>query len=78
MLKIWWIWKIEISSEKLVDWHQTVPHQPGALFFLEGGGGVNCLVVFPTHFNLNNSLSKLLQISLFQVKPPLKFEENDA
>ena len=26
--------------------------------------GVNCLIVFPTHFNLNNSLLKLLQISL--------------
>ena len=28
------------------------------------GGGVNCLVVFPTHFNPNNSLLILLQISL--------------
>ena len=48
MLKIPWIWKI--WSEKLVDGHQTVPYQPGALF-----RGVNCLVVFPTHFNPNNS-----------------------
>ena len=29
-----------------------------------GGGGVNCLVVFPTHFNPNNFLLILLQISL--------------
>ena len=27
-------------------------------------GVVNCLVVFPTHFNPNNSLLILLQISL--------------
>ena len=37
MLKTWWIWKIEISSEELVDGHQTVPYQPEAPFF--GGGG---------------------------------------
>ena len=35
MLKIWWIWKIEIWSEELVDGYQTVPYEPGALF---GGG----------------------------------------
>ena len=46
MLKIWWICKIEIWSEELVDGHQTVPYQPGAL----------CLVVFLTHFNPNFSL----------------------
>ena len=40
MLKIWWIWKIEIWSEELVDGHQTVPNQPGARFFLRGGGGM--------------------------------------
>ena len=33
-----------------------------SLFFLEGGGGGGG--VFPTHFNLNNSLLKLFQISL--------------
>ena len=27
-------------------------------------GGINCLVVFPTHFNLNNNFLKLVQISL--------------
>ena len=42
MLKIWWIWKIEIWSEELVDGYQTVPYEPG--LFLEG---VYCLVVFP-------------------------------
>ena len=47
---------------KNVDGHQTVPYQPGALLFLEGRGVVNCLIVFPTHYNLNNSLLKLLQI----------------
>ena len=31
MMKIWWIWKIEIWSEEFVDGHQTVPYQ------LEGG-----------------------------------------
>ena len=46
MLKIWCIWKTEIWSEELVDGHQTVPYQLGALFW-----GVNCLVVFPIHFN---------------------------
>ena len=36
------------------------------LFFFGGGvgEGVNCLVVFPTYFKLNNSLLKLLHISL--------------
>ena len=32
---------------------------PSNLVFL-GEGGVNCLVVFPTHFNPNNSLLILL------------------
>ena len=32
ILKIWWIWKIEIWSEELVDGYKTVPHQPGALW----------------------------------------------
>ena len=65
-MKVWWILKIEIWSEELVDGHQTVPYQPGALF-----SEVNCLVVFPTHFNPNNSLLILLQISfLFMCNPP--------
>ena len=29
-----------MGSEKLVDGHQTVPYQPGALFW-----GVNCLTL---------------------------------
>ena len=33
MFKISWIWKIEIWSEELEDGFQTVPFQPGALFF---------------------------------------------
>ena len=33
MLKIWWIWKIEIWSEELLDGHQTVPYQLGVLFW---------------------------------------------
>ena len=46
MLKIWWIWKIEIWSEELVDGYQTVPYEPGALF----GGGL-----------LSGSVSNLFQ-----------------
>ena len=42
---------MDLESEELVDGHQTVPYQPGALFL-----GVNCLVVFPSHFNPNNFL----------------------
>ena len=75
MLKIWWIWKIEIWSEEVVDGHRIVPYQPGASFFsVEGGGGggwkvgVNYPVVFPTHFNLNDSFLKLRQISLLFIK----------
>ena len=30
--------EIEIWSEELVDGHQTVPYQPGALFFVGGWG----------------------------------------
>ena len=38
-----------------------------------GWGVVNCLVVFPTHFNPNNSLLILFQISLlFMFIPALK------
>ena len=33
MLKIWWIWKIEIWSEELVDAYQIVRYQPGALIW---------------------------------------------
>ena len=52
MLKIWWVWNIEIWSEELVDF--------------------NCLLVFPTHFNSNNSVFKLLQIlPLFMFTPGL-------
>ena len=38
-----------------------------------GGGRVNCLVVFPTHFNLNNSLliKTASDFSPIQVKPRL-------
>ena len=58
MFKIWWIWKFrEIRSEKLIDGHQTVPYQPGALLWRS-----QLLVVFATYFNLNDSLLKLLQI----------------
>ena len=64
MLKIWWIWKIEIWSEELVDGYQTVPYQPGTLF----GGGL----LFQTSFNPNNSLLIILQISLlFRFTPAL-------
>ena len=67
ILKTWWIWKVENWSEELVDGHQTVPYQPGAFFW-----GVNCLVVFPTHVNPNNSFLKLFQISLlFRFTPDL-------
>ena len=57
MLKIWWICKIEIWSEELIDGYQP-PTDLGLSF-----GVVNCLVVFPTHFNPNNSLLIILQIS---------------
>ena len=33
LLKIWWIWKIEIWSEELVDGYHTVACQPGALIW---------------------------------------------
>ena len=33
MLKIWWIWKIEISSEELLDGCQTVLYKREALFW---------------------------------------------
>ena len=39
-------------GQSIFEGHQTVPYEPGSV------------VVFPTHFNLNNSLLKLLQISL--------------
>ena len=35
MLKVWWIWKIEIWCEELVGGYQTVSYQPGAL--ISGG-----------------------------------------
>ena len=59
VLKIWWIWKIDIWSEELVDGHQTVPYQPKLSFW-----GLSCLLVFSTHFNPNDFLLKLPQISL--------------
>ena len=50
---------------------KTVPYQPGSLFW-----GVNCLVVFPTHFNPDNFLLiVLLQISLlFRCTPAFNVE----
>ena len=56
MLKILWIWKIEISG-----WTPNSPLQTGGSLFF-GGGGVNCLEVFLPHFNPNNSLLILLLI----------------
>ena len=51
-------------------WTPNSPYQPGALLW---GRGINCLVVFPTHFNPRNSLLILLQISLvFMCNPALK------
>ena len=41
-------------------------------------GRINCLVVFPTHFNPNNSLLISLQISLlFWVTRELSNDEDD-
>lgn len=69
-----------------MDTHLTVVYQPGALFlslslscffFLGGGGGeedegegVNCLVVYLSHFYLKNFLLKILQISLLLIFTP--------
>ena len=56
MLKIWWIWKIEIWCEELVNGQQTVPYQPGALSGVVTDHPVcslYCLVVFQTYFNPN-------------------------
>ena len=44
MLKIRWIWKIEIWSEELIDGHKTVPYEPGALF---RGGQLSGIVPNP-------------------------------
>ena len=52
MLKIWWIWQIEIWSDKLVDGYQTVHFQPGALFW-----GVQ----------LSGSVSKQIPLMLLQI-----------
>ena len=68
MLKFWWISKIEFWSEELVDGHQR------GVLSLAGGGGVNCLVVFPTHFNPNNSiLYYLINFAPIHVYPRLNF-----
>ena len=64
--------KFEVSEELASRWTSTpVSYQPGALFFFGGGGGrgggeegVNCLVVFPTHFNPKNFLLLLLQCQI--------------
>ena len=54
-------------QRKVVDGHQIVPANLGLSF-----GGFNCLVLFPTHFNSNNSVFKLLQIlPLFMFTPGL-------
>ena len=36
----------------------------------EGGGGTNCLIAFPTHFNANNFLLISLKISLLFMCTP--------
>ena len=54
-----------IWSEELADGHQTVPYQPGPLFW---GGQLS--EVFSTHFNPNNSLLILLQNSLLFMFAP--------
>ena len=47
----------------MVYGHLAVPSQPGVFLW-----GVNCLVVYPTHYNLNDSPLKLLQISLVTIQ----------
>ena len=58
MLKNWWIWKIEIWSQELIGGYQTVRYQPRALIS-------TCLVVFPTHFNPNNSLQYYFKFHVY-------------
>ena len=56
------------------NWWKDTKQSPTnvGLSFSFGGGVLNCLVVFPTHFNPNNSLKILLQISLlFMCTPAL-------
>ena len=61
MLKICWIWKIEIN--------RRIPNSPLPTLGLSFGV-VHCLVLFPTHFNPNNSPLILLQISLLFTNTP--------
>ena len=47
-----------------MDIKQSATNRGLSVFFsffrVGGGGGLNCLVVFPTHFNPNNSLLMIL------------------
>ena len=63
------------SKWRISKWTPNSPLPTWGSFcfvFFGGGKRVNCLVVFSTHFNPNNSLLILLQISvLFMCTPPL-------
>ena len=48
---------MDLGNSNQVDGHRTVPYQPGALLAV-------WYVVFQARANLNNSLLKLLEISL--------------
>ena len=70
-IMFWWICEIWIYSEEC--W--WTPNSPlptwGSLFSLEGRGVVNCLTVFPSHYNLNNSLLQLQIWLLFMFTPAI-------
>ena len=78
-IKLRKIWNVE-DLMYLENWNlmwrisRRIPNSPLPTWgsHLGGGGGVNCLVVFPTYFNPNNSLLIILQISLlFRYTPTL-------
>ena len=60
MSKIWWIWKIEIWSEELIDGYQTVLYQPGALYW--GGqlsGSVSYSFQSSIPFNITSNFTPI-------------------
>ena len=72
MLKLWWIGKIVIwNLKRRITGSTWTSNSP--LPTWDSLLGSNCLVVFPTHFNLNNSLliKTASDFSPIQAKPRL-------
>ena len=72
--KIWNVEDLMDLENRNLNWRisRWTPNLPLPTWGSLLGGGINCLVVIPTHFNPNNSLLNYFKFTPFQVDPAFK------